>query len=114
MPRTRPAPSHLPPDIADFVGRREQIDWATSLLGGVDDTGRTAPPIGVISGRSGTGKTALAVHVGHRTAELFPDGRLFVDLRAADTTPWNPPTPSPDCCAPWAPNRRRCRRRSRS
>ncbi|MCX5425067.1 AfsR/SARP family transcriptional regulator [Streptomyces sp. NBC_00078] len=88
--RPRPAPSHLPPDIADFVGRREQIDWAGSLLGGVDDAGRTAPPIGVISGRSGTGKTALAVHVGHRTAELFPDGRLFVDLRAADTTPLEP------------------------
>ncbi|MFC8362715.1 BTAD domain-containing putative transcriptional regulator [Streptomyces griseorubiginosus] len=87
---TRPAPSHLPPDIADFVGRADQIDWAVSLLGGVDDPGRTAPPIGVISGRSGTGKTALAVHVGHRTAELFPDGRLFVDLRAADTAPLEP------------------------
>ncbi|MFK4101170.1 BTAD domain-containing putative transcriptional regulator [Streptomyces sp. NPDC019531] len=87
---TRPAPSHLPPDIADFVGRTDQIDWAVSLLGGVDDPGRTAPPIGVISGRSGTGKTALAVHVGHRTAELFPDGRLFVDLRAADTAPLQP------------------------
>ena len=86
----RPAPSHLPPDIADFVGRADQIDWAVSLLGGVDDPGRTAPPIGVISGRSGTGKTALAVHVGHRTAELFPDGRLFVDLRAADTAPLQP------------------------
>ncbi|WP_020133731.1 AfsR/SARP family transcriptional regulator [Streptomyces sp. 351MFTsu5.1] len=87
---TRPAPSHLPPDIADFVGRTEQIDWAVPLLRGVDDPGRTAPPIGVISGRSGTGKTALAVHVGHRTAELFPDGRLFVDLRAADTAPLEP------------------------
>ncbi|MFJ9153918.1 AfsR/SARP family transcriptional regulator [Streptomyces sp. NPDC102270] len=86
----RPAPSHLPPDIADFVGRADQIDWAVSLLGRVDEPGRTAPPIGVISGRSGTGKTALAVHVGHRTAELFPDGRLFVDLRAADTAPLQP------------------------
>ncbi|MFF7544634.1 BTAD domain-containing putative transcriptional regulator [Streptomyces canus] len=86
----RPAPSHLPPDIADFVGRSDQIDWAVSLLGRVDDPARTAPPIGVISGRSGTGKTALAVHVGHRTAELFPDGRLFVDLRAADTAPLQP------------------------
>ncbi|WP_405971733.1 tetratricopeptide repeat protein [Streptomyces sp. NBC_00988] len=85
-----PAPSHLPPDIADFVGRSEQIAWAASLVGGVDEAGRTAPPIGVISGRSGTGKTALAVHVGHRTAELFPDGRLFVDLRAADTAPLQP------------------------
>ncbi|MFF4509275.1 BTAD domain-containing putative transcriptional regulator [Streptomyces sp. NPDC001401] len=89
-PRTGPAPSHLPPDIADFVGRSAQIDWAVSLLGAVDDAGRTAPPIGVISGRSGSGKTALAVHVGHRTAELFPDGRLFVDLRAADTAPLQP------------------------
>ncbi|WP_405993694.1 AfsR/SARP family transcriptional regulator [Streptomyces sp. NBC_00986] len=89
-PRAWPAPSHLPPDIADFVGRTEQIAWAASLVGGVDEAGRTAPPIGVISGRSGTGKTALAVHVGHRTAELFPDGRLFVDLRAADTAPLQP------------------------
>ncbi|MFJ9241705.1 AfsR/SARP family transcriptional regulator [Streptomyces sp. NPDC101776] len=85
--RAWPAPSHLPPDIADFVGRSEQIAWAASLVGGVDEAGRTAPPIGVISGRSGTGKTALAVHVGHRMSELFPDGRLFVDLRAADTAP---------------------------
>ena len=89
-PRAWPTPSHLPPDIADFVGRSEQIAWAASLVGGVDEAGRTAPPIGVISGRSGTGKTALAVHVGHRTAELFPDGRLFVDLRAADTAPLQP------------------------
>ncbi|MFI6619424.1 AfsR/SARP family transcriptional regulator [Streptomyces sp. NPDC050528] len=89
-PTPTPAPSHLPPDIADFVGRTEQIAWAASLVGGVDEAGRTAPPIGVISGRSGTGKTALAVHVGHRTAELFPDGRLFVDLRAADTAPLQP------------------------
>ncbi|MEU0943102.1 BTAD domain-containing putative transcriptional regulator [Streptomyces canus] len=89
-PVPRPAPSHLPPDIADFVGRSEQIDWAVALLGRVDEPGRTAPPIGVVSGRSGTGKTALAVHVGHRTAELFPDGRLFVDLRAADTAPLQP------------------------
>ncbi|MEU9467330.1 BTAD domain-containing putative transcriptional regulator [Streptomyces avermitilis] len=88
--RPAPAPSHLPPDVADFVGRTEQIAWATSLLHGVDNTTRTAPPIGVISGRSGMGKTALAVHVGHRTAELFPDGRLFVDLRASDTAPLQP------------------------
>ncbi|WP_329406323.1 tetratricopeptide repeat protein [Streptomyces sp. NBC_00704] len=85
-----PAPSHLPPDIADFVGRTGQIRWAGALLRGVDDAERTAPPIGVISGRSGTGKTALAVHVGHRTAELFPDGRLFIDLRAADAAPLQP------------------------
>ncbi|MFE0388505.1 BTAD domain-containing putative transcriptional regulator [Streptomyces bungoensis] len=85
-----PAPSHLPPDIADFVGRTEQVAWAVRLLTAAGAAGRTAPPIAVVSGRSGTGKTALAVHVGHRTAELFPDGRLFIDLRAADATPLQP------------------------
>lgn len=83
----RPVPTQLPPDVADFIGRTEQTAWATALLEEVRNPLRTAPPIGVISGRSGTGKTALAVHVGHRTAELFPDGQLFVDLRASDSEP---------------------------
>ncbi|MFJ3976372.1 AfsR/SARP family transcriptional regulator [Streptomyces sp. NPDC090021] len=82
-----PVPTQLPPDAADFVGRTEQTAWATALLEKVRNPLRTAPPIGVISGRSGTGKTALAVHVGHRTAALFPDGQLFVDLRASDSEP---------------------------
>ncbi|WP_257041923.1 BTAD domain-containing putative transcriptional regulator [Streptomyces sp. TLI_55] len=83
----QPVPTQLPPDAADFVGRAEQTAWLTALLEKVRDPLRTAPPIGVISGRSGTGKTALAVHVGHRTAALFPDGQLFVDLRASDSEP---------------------------
>ncbi|MFE7186368.1 AfsR/SARP family transcriptional regulator [Streptomyces erythrochromogenes] len=83
----RPVPTQLPPDAADFVGRTEQTAWATGLLEEVRNPLRTAPRIGVISGRSGTGKTALAVHVGHRAAALFPDGQLFVDLRASDSEP---------------------------
>ncbi|MFE7095168.1 AfsR/SARP family transcriptional regulator [Streptomyces erythrochromogenes] len=83
----RPVPTQLPPDSADFVGRTEQTAWVTGLLEEVRNPLRTAPRIGVISGRSGTGKTALAVHVGHRTAALFPDGQLFVDLRASDSEP---------------------------
>ncbi|WP_105969507.1 AfsR/SARP family transcriptional regulator [Streptomyces geranii] len=83
----RPSPTQLPPDVADFMGRAAQTAWATALLEEVRNPLRTAPPIGVISGRSGTGKTALAVHVGHRTAALFPDGQLFVDLRASDSEP---------------------------
>ncbi|MFE1825467.1 BTAD domain-containing putative transcriptional regulator [Streptomyces yangpuensis] len=82
-----PVPTQLPPDSADFIGRTEQTAWATALLEKARNPLRTAPPIGVISGRSGTGKTALAVHVGHRTAALFPDGQLFVDLRASDSEP---------------------------
>ncbi|MGW3266147.1 AfsR/SARP family transcriptional regulator [Streptomyces sp. NPDC001056] len=92
-PRRAPAPpparspSHLPPDVADFVGRARQVTWATTLLDRARDPVRTAPPVGVISGRPGTGKTALAVHAAHRAAHLFPDGRLFLDLRGSDTAP---------------------------
>ncbi|GAA4933055.1 BTAD domain-containing putative transcriptional regulator [Streptomyces coeruleoprunus] len=82
-----PMPCHLPPDVADFVGRDKEIAWATALLGSVADPARTAAPLGVISGRSGVGKTALAVHIGHRLSALFPDGQLFLDLRASDATP---------------------------
>ena len=36
--------------------------------------------ISAVAGMAGIGKTALAVYVGHRLAERFPDGQLFVDL----------------------------------
>ena len=85
--RTDRPPSHLPPDVADFVGRTHQATWLGTLLGQARDPARTAPPIAVISGRPGMGKTALAVHAAHLAAPLFPDGRLFLDLRASDTTP---------------------------
>ncbi|MFG2310828.1 BTAD domain-containing putative transcriptional regulator [Streptomyces sp. NPDC048566] len=80
-------PSHLPPDVADFVGRAHQVGWLTGLLDQASEPDRTAPPVAVVSGRPGMGKTALAVHAAHRAAHLFPDGRLFLDLRASDSTP---------------------------
>ncbi|MCS0635686.1 tetratricopeptide repeat protein [Streptomyces sp. LP05-1] len=83
-----PPPFQLPPDMADFVGRAEQLAWAAGLFAAAGgDPPRTAPLIGVISGRSGIGKTALAVHAAHRVAAHFPDGQLFLDLRAAGSEP---------------------------
>jgi DNA-binding SARP family transcriptional activator/tetratricopeptide (TPR) repeat protein len=74
-----PAPAQLPADIADFVGR--DTDLATlNLL--VTTHGGTV----VITGGAGVGKTALAVHWAHLTAEEFPDGQLYVDLRGHSGT----------------------------
>ncbi|MGW0200874.1 BTAD domain-containing putative transcriptional regulator [Nonomuraea sp. NPDC003201] len=70
----------LPPDIADFVGRREELAAAVGTL-------RTDPAAAVpscaISGQGGVGKTALAVHVAHLLRPDFPDGQLYVNLRGA-------------------------------
>jgi DNA-binding SARP family transcriptional activator len=71
------APTQLPPAIADFVGREEQVAQAKAVL-----TGR-GTPICAVSGKAGTGKTALSVHVAQQVAASFPDGQLYAGLRGA-------------------------------
>ncbi|WP_433356758.1 tetratricopeptide repeat protein [Microtetraspora malaysiensis] len=67
----RPVPRQIPPDLAGFVGRAEQLRELWSA----------APQVTVISGMPGVGKSALAVHWAHRAATRYPDGQLFIDLR---------------------------------
>ncbi|MFC7646196.1 NB-ARC domain-containing protein [Streptosporangium lutulentum] len=43
--------------------------------------------VATISGTAGIGKTALAVHAARHLAEMFPDGRFYVDLRGMDSAP---------------------------
>lgn len=83
-----PTPRLLPTDIADFTGRDAEIDAAGSALTGAPDPG--VVPIVVVSGRPGVGKTALAVHLGHRVADRYPDGQLFADLRGPSGRPADP------------------------
>ncbi|GAB3406949.1 AfsR/SARP family transcriptional regulator [Flindersiella endophytica] len=76
------APAQLPADIAGFTGRAGQLKQLGELLqsdGGV--------PIALITGCAGIGKTALAVHWGHRMRPNFPDGQLYVNLRGHAPTP---------------------------
>ncbi|MFE0809338.1 BTAD domain-containing putative transcriptional regulator [Streptomyces sp. NPDC058794] len=71
--------SRLPARPRGFVGREEQIAAVRRHLLRGRDAGTA---ISVVEGPPGVGKTALALHVAHRLAAEFPDGRLFVDLGA--------------------------------
>ncbi|MEU7075163.1 BTAD domain-containing putative transcriptional regulator [Streptomyces narbonensis] len=71
--------SFLPYDVPDFTGREDELDGLVRLWSGSNGGVVT---ISAIDGMAGVGKTTLAVHAGHRLAEHFPDGQLFVDLQA--------------------------------
>ncbi|MFC6092687.1 AfsR/SARP family transcriptional regulator [Saccharothrix lopnurensis] len=91
------APRQLPPRAARLTGR-------DALVAGIADSLRRtagappstappdAPPVAVLVGPGGVGKTALAVAVGHAVSGLFPDGQVFVDLRGAHPDPADPHT----------------------
>jgi hypothetical protein len=82
----RPIPAELPHDAAGFTGRELELAALDSFALG---EGSTAVVISAIDGVAGIGKTALAVHFGHRVAVAFPDGQLYVNLRGFD--PDQPP-----------------------
>ncbi|MER7249173.1 BTAD domain-containing putative transcriptional regulator [Kribbella sp. NPDC000426] len=74
-PVARPAVrDELPYDGAAFVGR-------DGVLKQVVDALRAAgPAVVAIDGMAGVGKTALAVRAARQLADVYPDGRLFIDL----------------------------------
>ncbi|MFC6018216.1 tetratricopeptide repeat protein [Plantactinospora solaniradicis] len=80
------APRQLPADLPDFVARGDEV----ALLHQVLDPTSGAATLAVISGPAGVGKTALAVHVGHRLAPQFPDGQLYAALRDTSGQPVDP------------------------
>jgi hypothetical protein len=80
-------PRELPPRIADFTGREDELATLLVLLTtSPADTGRPVV-ISAIDGMGGVGKSALAIQVAHELADAgtFPDGQLYVNLRG--TTP---------------------------
>jgi DNA-binding SARP family transcriptional activator/tetratricopeptide (TPR) repeat protein len=83
--KPRQTPRQLPADARLFTGRAAELDELTALAetaGEGADAGMVV--ISAINGMAGIGKTALAVRAGHRLAEQFPDGQLFIDLRGYD------------------------------
>ncbi len=73
------APRQLPPTLSDFTGRAAELDALVTVLTSDKFAGtvRTA----AVTGMGGVGKTSLAVHAAHLTAEHYPDGHLYLDLR---------------------------------
>jgi len=70
-------PDSLPPEAAEFVGRREELATLTGEHGSI-------PGIAVIDGMPGVGKTALAVRAAHLISGNYPDGTLYLDLHSGD------------------------------
>ncbi|GLW35491.1 ATP-binding protein [Actinoplanes regularis] len=77
----------LPRDLSDFTAREPALD---QLLVLVRHANPAQPPVSVVSGQPGLGKTAFAVHAGHRLASHFPDGQWALDLRGTDPEPTTP------------------------
>jgi DNA-binding SARP family transcriptional activator/Flp pilus assembly protein TadD len=82
-------PGLLPPDVADFTGRDDEVGHLLDSCAG-SGRPRTAVPVVNIVGRAGVGKTALATRVGHLLTEAYPDGQLYADLRGAEGRPADP------------------------
>lgn len=81
---SRAVPRQLPPQLAMVTGRDDLLaEIADRLRAGHEDR----PPVGVLVGPGGIGKTTLALTVGHRLGEVFADGQLYADLRGSTDHP---------------------------
>jgi len=80
-------PAQLPPDISDFVGRREQLRHIQAHF---TCGNATAVRLVSITGMPGVGKSALATHAAHRARPDFPDGQFYVSLAGSENEPTDP------------------------
>jgi len=74
-------PCHLPPRAGPLIGRQDELALA---LKGISTPREGGPPVVVITGSPGSGKTALCVHASYETRGYFPDGQLFAQLTNPD------------------------------
>ncbi|MDX3187057.1 BTAD domain-containing putative transcriptional regulator [Streptomyces sp. MN03-5084-2B] len=77
-------PRQLPPAVGTLVGRAHLMSTLDELVGRAPGP---HPPIALLVGPAGVGKTTAAVHWAHRAARHFPDGQLFADLQGYSAVP---------------------------
>jgi tetratricopeptide (TPR) repeat protein len=70
----------LPRDVKSFTGREEELERLFAAVSEGAPSG--AVRIIAIEGMAGVGKSALAIHAGHRLSAWFPDGQVFLELHA--------------------------------
>lgn len=78
----------LPADVPDFTGRRDQLDALDALL--AERSPAAPPPVAVLSGGPGIGKSTLALHAARAAVGGFPDGQLYLDLAGTAPCPRDP------------------------
>jgi DNA-binding SARP family transcriptional activator/tetratricopeptide (TPR) repeat protein len=74
-------PRQLPAAVADFTGRKAELDSLAELL---DSGAEGCARVIALIGPGGVGKTSLAVQLAHRVRERFPDGQLYVQMSQVD------------------------------
>ncbi|MEH1016380.1 BTAD domain-containing putative transcriptional regulator [Micromonospora sp. CPCC 206060] len=70
-------PAMLPPGVGDFTGRDHELHLLTRVLTAAPPA---SPPVALLTGMAGVGKSTLALHAAHLSRAGFPDGQLYADL----------------------------------
>ncbi|MGH3876688.1 MAG: BTAD domain-containing putative transcriptional regulator [Actinophytocola sp.] len=78
----------LPSDVPDFTGREPQLRQLLTRL--PDRAEHGPPPVVVVRGGPGVGKSTLVVHAAHQVTSRFPDGQLYLDLAGTSDEPREP------------------------
>ncbi|TQE25710.1 tetratricopeptide repeat protein [Streptomyces ipomoeae] len=78
--RPRPVPDRLPRQ-APLVGRHGEMERIRTAIDTASRDGAIVT-LESISGMAGVGKSALAIRAAHEFGDRFPDGSIYVNLRA--------------------------------
>ena len=74
---------------AGFTGRAAEQAAILDVLRAAG-AHRVEPPVVLVHGQPGVGKTALALRIAHAVTAHFPGGALYADLRGASPSPADP------------------------